>query len=80
MKELTYHEWPRLPSASRAGEGQIDTVLTTFALNTFLARPGILHAVAVLGFNFLGDMLRERFDPRTRLKLGLLICVVILKT
>jgi ABC-type dipeptide/oligopeptide/nickel transport system permease subunit len=28
-------------------------------------------AGAVLGFNFLGDALRDRLDPRTRIELGL---------
>ena len=27
--------------------------------------------IAVLGFNFLGDALRDELDPRTRLELGL---------
>ena len=26
---------------------------------------------AVLGFNFLGDALRDQLDPRTRLEMGL---------
>jgi peptide/nickel transport system permease protein len=33
--------------------------------------PAIAVAAAVLGFNFLGDALRDRLDPRTRLELGL---------
>jgi ABC-type dipeptide/oligopeptide/nickel transport system permease subunit len=28
-------------------------------------------AGAVLGFNFLGDALRDRLDPRTRLEIGI---------
>jgi len=28
-------------------------------------------AGAVLGFDFLGDALRDRLDPRTRLEIGL---------
>jgi peptide/nickel transport system permease protein len=40
-----------------------------------LAAPGLFPAAAVagavLGFNFLGDALRDRLDPRTRLELGL---------
>ena len=32
---------------------------------------GILLAVAVLSFNFLGHALRGQLDPRTRLELGL---------
>jgi peptide/nickel transport system permease protein len=33
--------------------------------------PALAVAAAVLGFNFLGDALRDRMDPRTRLELGL---------
>jgi peptide/nickel transport system permease protein len=33
--------------------------------------PAIAVAAAVLGFNFVGDALRDRLDPRTRLELGL---------
>lgn len=33
--------------------------------------PAIAVASAVLGFNFLGDALRDELDPRTRLELGL---------
>jgi len=33
--------------------------------------PALSVAGAVLGFNFLGDALRDRLDPRTRLELGL---------
>ena len=33
--------------------------------------PALAIAGAVLGFNFLGDALRDRLDPRTRLELGL---------
>ena len=33
--------------------------------------PAIAVAGAVLGFNFLGDALRDQLDPRTRLELGL---------
>jgi peptide/nickel transport system permease protein len=33
--------------------------------------PAIAIAGAVLGFNFLGDALRDELDPRTRLELGL---------
>jgi peptide/nickel transport system permease protein len=33
--------------------------------------PAIAVAAAVLGFNFIGDALRDRLDPRTRLELGL---------
>jgi peptide/nickel transport system permease protein len=33
--------------------------------------PALAIAAAVLGFNFLGDALRDRLDPRTRLQLGL---------
>jgi peptide/nickel transport system permease protein len=33
--------------------------------------PAIAVAGAVLGFNFVGDALRDRLDPRTRLELGL---------
>ncbi len=33
--------------------------------------PAIAVAGAVLGFNFLGDALRDRLDPRTRLEIGL---------
>jgi peptide/nickel transport system permease protein len=33
--------------------------------------PALAVAAAVLGFNFLGDALRDRLDPRTRLELGL---------
>jgi peptide/nickel transport system permease protein len=33
--------------------------------------PSIAVAGAVLGFNFLGDALRDQLDPRTRLELGL---------
>jgi peptide/nickel transport system permease protein len=33
--------------------------------------PAIAIAFAVLGFNFLGDALRDELDPRTRLEIGL---------
>ncbi len=33
--------------------------------------PAVAIAGAVLGFNFLGDALRDQLDPRTRLELGL---------
>jgi peptide/nickel transport system permease protein len=33
--------------------------------------PALAVAGAVLGFNFLGDALRDRLDPRTRLEMGL---------
>jgi peptide/nickel transport system permease protein len=33
--------------------------------------PSAAVAAAVLGFNFLGDALRDQLDPRTRLELGL---------
>jgi len=33
--------------------------------------PAMAVAGAVLGFNFLGDALRDRLDPRTRLEMGL---------
>lgn len=33
--------------------------------------PAMAVAGAVLGFNFLGDALRDRLDPRTRMELGL---------
>ncbi len=33
--------------------------------------PALAMAGAVLGFNFLGDALRDELDPRTRLELGL---------
>jgi peptide/nickel transport system permease protein len=33
--------------------------------------PAAAVAGAVLGFNFLGDALRDQLDPRTRLELGL---------
>jgi peptide/nickel transport system permease protein len=33
--------------------------------------PAAAVAGAVLGFNFVGDALRDRLDPRTRLELGL---------
>ncbi|MFZ1941437.1 MAG: ABC transporter permease [Terracidiphilus sp.] len=33
--------------------------------------PSLAVACAVLGFNFLGDALRDQLDPRTRLELGL---------
>lgn len=33
--------------------------------------PAIAIACAVLGFNFLGDALRDELDPRTRLEMGL---------
>jgi peptide/nickel transport system permease protein len=33
--------------------------------------PALAVAGAVLGFNFIGDALRDRLDPRTRLEMGL---------
>ena len=33
--------------------------------------PAAAVAGAVLGFNFLGDALRDQLDPRTRLEIGL---------
>ncbi|MGB6974980.1 MAG: ABC transporter permease [Terracidiphilus sp.] len=33
--------------------------------------PAAAIAAAVLGFNFLGDALRDQLDPRTRLEIGL---------
>jgi peptide/nickel transport system permease protein len=35
--------------------------------------PALAIAGAVLGFNFLGDALRDRLDPRTRLELGIYV-------
>jgi peptide/nickel transport system permease protein len=36
-----------------------------------VALPILAVAGAVLGFNFLGDALRDQLDPRTRLEMGL---------
>jgi len=33
--------------------------------------PGVAIALAVLGFNFVGDALRDQLDPRTRLEIGI---------
>ena len=33
--------------------------------------PALAVAGAMLGFNFLGDALRDQFDPRTRMEMGL---------
>ena len=42
-----------------------------FASPHLVLFPAAAVAGAVLGFNFLGDALRDRLDPRTRLELGL---------
>ncbi len=45
----------------------ISTSRASFPLNTWAALfPGIAISLTVLGFNFLGDMLRDVLDPRLR--------------
>ena len=33
--------------------------------------PGLAISITVIGFNLLGDALRDQLDPRTRLEMGL---------
>ena len=48
-----------------------DTRLHLFDSPHLVLFPAAAVAGAVLGFNFLGDALRDQLDPRTRLELGL---------
>lgn len=48
-----------------------DARLHLFDSPHLIVFPAIAIAVAVLGFNFLGDALRDELDPRTRLEMGL---------
>ena len=40
--------------------------LTSLALAPWVLTPGIFVVIAVLGFNFFGDGLRDAADPYTR--------------
>ncbi|HZB89382.1 MAG TPA: ABC transporter permease [Terracidiphilus sp.] len=48
-----------------------DARLHLFDTPRLVLLPSLAMAGAVLGFNFLGDALRDRLDPRTRLEIGL---------
>jgi peptide/nickel transport system permease protein len=48
-----------------------DARLHLFDAPRLVLFPALSIAGAVLGFNFLGDALRDQLDPRTRLELGL---------
>ena len=58
------------PSASW-GAMLNDARLHVFDSPHLVLFPAIAVAAAVLGFNFVGDALRDELDPRTRLELGL---------
>ena len=48
-----------------------DARLHLFDSPRLVLLPAVAVAGAVLGFNFLGDALRDQLDPRTRLEMGL---------
>jgi peptide/nickel transport system permease protein len=48
-----------------------DARLHLFDTPRLVFLPALAVAAAVLGFNFLGDALRDELDPRTRLEIGL---------
>jgi peptide/nickel transport system permease protein len=59
------------PPAPSWGSMLNDARLHLFDSPHLVLFPALAVAGAVLGFNFLGDALRDRLDPRTRLELGL---------
>jgi peptide/nickel transport system permease protein len=48
-----------------------DARLHLFDAPRLVFAPALTIALAVLGFNFIGDALRDQLDPRTRLQIGL---------
>ena len=58
-------------SKTRPTVGQEDNPVVVSDSPHLVLFPAAAVAGAVLGFNFLGDALRDRLDPRTRLELGL---------
>lgn len=59
------------PPAPSWGNMLNDARLHLFDSPHLVLFPAIAIAFAVLGFNFLGDALRDELDPRTRLEIGL---------
>ena len=61
-----------IPSPSPSWGGMLnDARLHLFDSPHLVLFPAVAVAGAVLGFNFLGDALRDQLDPRTRLEMGL---------
>lgn len=48
-----------------------DARLHLFDAPRLVFAPALAIALAVLGFNFIGDALRDQLDPRTRLQIGM---------
>lgn len=59
------------PPAASWGAMLNDARLHLFDSPHLVISPALAVAGAVLGFNFLGDALRDQLDPRTRLEMGL---------
>ena len=61
-----------VPAPAPSWGGMInDARLHLFDSPHLVLFPAVAIAGAVLGFNFLGDALRDQLDPRTRMQLGL---------
>lgn len=61
-----------IPSPAPSWGGMLnDARLHLFDSPHLVLFPAVAVAGAVLGFNFLGDALRDQLDPRTRLEMGL---------
>jgi peptide/nickel transport system permease protein len=61
-----------IPSPAPSWGGMLsDARLHLFDSPHLVLFPALAVAGAVLGFNFLGDALRDQLDPRTRLEMGL---------
>jgi peptide/nickel transport system permease protein len=61
-----------IPAPSPSWGGMLnDARLHLFDSPHLVLFPAVAVAGAVLGFNFLGDALRDQLDPRTRLEMGL---------
>ena len=61
-----------IPSPSPSWGAMLnDARLHLFDSPHLILFPAVAVAGAVLGFNFLGDALRDQLDPRTRLEMGL---------
>ncbi len=48
-----------------------DARLHLFDAPRLVFAPALVIALAVLGFNFIGDALRDQLDPRTRMQIGM---------
>ena len=57
---------PALVHAEGLDSGDTAWMLTSTALVLFMTLPGLAILFAVLGFNLLGDGLRDALDPRLR--------------